>query len=72
MAYCTEYQTSLIGALLLASDGAALTGFGGGIDTKVKLLELELSQAGAQRFTRPVKGTALEGVACAADAWRLP
>jgi len=49
---------------------ASLTGFGGGLDTKVKLLEHE--RAGVERFSRPAKGTALEGVASAADAWRLP
>ena len=38
----------------------SLTGFGGGLDTKVKLLEHE--HAMSDSFFRPTKGTALEGV----------
>lgn len=38
----------------------SLTGFGGGISTKVKLLEHE--RAMKETFTLPKKGTALEGV----------
>lgn len=37
-----------------------LTGFGGGIDTKIKLLEHEHAMKGT--FKRPKKGTALEGI----------
>lgn len=44
-----------------------LTGFGGGIPTKVKLLEHE--QAMKDEFTLPKKGTALEGVADASRAY---
>ena len=45
----------------------SLTGFGGGIDTKVKLLEHE----GAMKsdFTLPKKGTALVGVPNASRAY---
>ena len=45
----------------------SLTGFGGGLDMKVKLLEHE--QAMQDAFTRPKKGTALEGVEGAARAY---
>ena len=38
----------------------SLTGFGGGIDTKVKLLEHE--EAMRAEFKRPTKGTALVGI----------
>jgi methylated-DNA-[protein]-cysteine S-methyltransferase len=38
----------------------SLTGFGGGIDTKIKLLEHE--HAMKSTFKRPKKGTALEGI----------
>ena len=43
-----------------------LTGFGGGIETKVKLLEHE--HAMRSTFKRPTKGTALEGIAGAAQS----
>ena len=45
----------------------SLTGFGGGIDTKIALLEHE--HAMKSTFTRPKKGTALEGVDDAAGAY---
>ena len=45
----------------------SLTGFGGGLDMKVKLLEHE--QAMQDAFTRPTKGTALEGIEGAARAY---
>ena len=44
---------------VVGSNGS-LTGFGGGIDMKVKLLEHE--HAMKDSFKRPTKGTALEGV----------
>ena len=44
-----------------------LTGFGGGMDTKVKLLTHE--QAMRDTFKRPKKGTALEGIDGAARAY---
>ena len=51
---------------VVGSNGS-LTGFGGGLDMKVRLLEHE----GAMRdsFTRPGRGTALEGIDGAAQAW---
>ena len=48
---------------VVGADGS-LTGFGGGIDTKVKLLEHE--QVHMDGLHRPTKGTALEGLADAA------
>ena len=45
-----------------------LTGFGGGLDTKVKLLEHERAMQDA--FFRPKRGTALEGVDGASGAWQ--
>lgn len=45
-----------------------LTGFGGGIDTKIALLKHE--RAMKDTFTRPKKGTALHGAPGAATAWR--
>ena len=51
---------------VVGADGS-LTGFGGGIDTKVKLLELE--RAAAAGYARPTRGTALEGVPGAASVW---
>ena len=44
-----------------------LTGFGGGIDTKIKLLEHE--QAMRAGFMRPTRGTALVGVENASSIW---
>lgn len=51
---------------VVGSNGS-LTGFGGGIDMKVKLLEHE--HAMKDSFKRPKKGTALEGDPEAARAW---
>lgn len=48
---------------VVGSNGS-LTGFGGGIDMKVKLLEHE--QAMRDNFKRPTKGTALDGIPDAA------
>ena len=45
----------------------SLTGFGGGIDMKVMLLQHE--GAMKQSFTRPKKGTALEGIPDAANTY---
>ena len=45
----------------------SLTGFGGGLDMKVKLLEHE--RAMQSTFFRPKKGTALEGAEGASEAW---
>ena len=45
----------------------SLTGFGGGLDTKVKLLEHE--HAMQEGFFRPKKGTALEGIEGASAVW---
>lgn len=45
----------------------SLTGFGGGIDMKVKLLEHE--RAMKDTFTRPKKGTALSGIPDASRKW---
>ena len=44
-----------------------LTGFGGGIDTKIKLLEHE--RAMRDSFKRPQKGTAISGVPHASSIW---
>ena len=44
-----------------------LTGFGGGIDTKIKLLEHERAMRAG--FTRPTRGTALVGVENASNIW---
>lgn len=52
---------------VVGSNGS-LTGFGGGIDMKVKLLEHE--HAMRDSFKRPKRGTALEGTPDAARAWR--
>jgi methylated-DNA-[protein]-cysteine S-methyltransferase len=52
---------------VVGSNGS-LTGFGGGIDMKIKLLEHE--HAMKDSFKRPKKGTALEGTPDAARAWR--
>jgi hypothetical protein len=49
-------------------DHLSRAGFGGGLDTKVKLLEHE--HAMRDDFFRPKKGTALEGIDGAAHAWR--
>ena len=51
---------------VVGSNGS-LTGFGGGIDMKIKLLEHE--HAMKDSFKRPKKGTALEGTPEAARAW---
>lgn len=51
---------------VVGADGN-LTGFGGGIDMKVKLLEHE--KAMRPEFTLPKKGTALEGVPDAASRY---
>ena len=45
----------------------SLTGFGGGLDMKVKLLEHE--RAMQSTFFHPKKGTALEGAEGASEAW---
>lgn len=45
----------------------SLTGFGGGIDMKVKLLEHE--RAMQDNFTLPKKGTALSGIPGASRMW---
>lgn len=52
---------------VVGSNGS-LTGFGGGIDMKVKLLEHE--HAMRDSFKRPKRGTALEGTPDAAKSWR--
>ena len=46
----------------------SLTGFGGGLDTKVKLLEHE--HAMQDGFFRPKKGTALKGIEGASRNWQ--
>ena len=51
---------------VVGADGS-LTGFGGGMDMKVALLEHE--RALKDRFYRPKKGTALKGIEGAAQAY---
>ena len=37
----THHYDSILGGITLASDGEALTGYAGGIDRKIKLLQME-------------------------------
>ena len=53
---------------VVGSNGS-LTGFGGGIDMKIALLEHE--RALQENFSRPTRGTALEGIADAARHWQV-